>query len=332
MERPENIVIFHPAAIGDAMLATPVSAILKRNFPESRITYWSHESLKPVIDMCPAVDAFSTYQKGNAFKLASNLKVLRPDLFVDLSSNPLKGKLMAFLTAIKTVHYKKKPDGVEPIQHAVDNFIDSVRPIVQDIPTGLFPTIFPTEAATKAVRERLYSLNANKNPLIAVVPGVGSVRPNRSWQSENWIALIDRILYAGTHTPVLVGGKDEVKLAERIKGKCHHSLINLCGQLDLKETATLLKECDVVVSADTGPAHIAVAVGTPVVGLYGPTRAERSGPYGCDQFLISKSSDCQCMYEKECKLTRKGTAGDCMAKINIMDVWLNIDRAMNSNH
>ncbi|HMP54742.1 MAG TPA: hypothetical protein PKD05_24545, partial [Candidatus Melainabacteria bacterium] len=64
MKAPERVVIFHPAAIGDSMLATPVARTLRKNFPDTKITYWSHGSLEKILlDFCPAVDNFENYQK-----------------------------------------------------------------------------------------------------------------------------------------------------------------------------------------------------------------------------------------------------------------------------
>jgi len=317
MKSPDHIVIFHPAAIGDAMLATPVASALKRNFPNAHITYWSHGSLKTVIkDMCPFVDDFVDYKRGeNIFKLSGRLKSLKADLFVDLS-NAMKGKLMPLLSGSRAVHYKKKSDGVKPIQHAVDNFLDTVRPIVSDLPEKVFPTVFPQEEKLLDVRNKFL----NDKKLIAIVPGVGKLRPNRAWTIEGFASLIDLILERNEHCPILIGGSDETDLGAKLEQGREGKVINLCGKLDLAQTACVLKQCDIVVSGDTGPAHISVAVGTRVVGLYGPTAFERSGPYGCNDLVIDKQSTCRCQYEKQCRFTPEGTAGECMTRITLDEI------------
>lgn len=326
MKALEHIVIFHPAAIGDAMLATPVAAILKRNFRSARITYWSHGSLKAVIkDMCPAVDDFVDYRRGqNIFALSGQLKSLGSDLFVDLS-NSAKGKLMPFFSGTRAMHYKKRPDRVKPIQHATDNFVATIATLTGQVPEKLFPTVFPPADLIAQVRNEYFRDIDQTKQLIAIVPGVGKIRPNRAWTVEGINGLLQTVLDRGSYIPLLVGGPDESEVGDRLAGRWSGRVLNLCGKLNLAETAAILKECRVVVSGDTGPAHIAVAVGTPVVGLYGPTAVERSGPFGNNHLAIDKQEDCRCQYEKECRFTSPGTAGECMGRITVGDVIEKVD-------
>lgn len=321
MKTLNHIVVFHPAAIGDAMLATPVAAILKRNFQSAHISYWTHSSLKVIIkDMCPSVDAFVDYQRGqNIFSLSSQLKALKADLFIDLS-NSSKGKMMPFFSGTGALHYKKRPDGVKPIRHAADNFVDTIRSMVTDIPDQLFPTVFPQSNLIDLVKQEfLKDINSSRS-IIGIVPGVGKIRPNRSWTPDGYEAVIENLIASNSNFPVLIGGPDEADLGAQIERQLSGKVLNLCGKLDLAQTAALLKQCRLVVSGDTGPAHIAVAVGTPVVGLYGPTAVERSGPYGNLAYAIDKQTNCRCQYEKQCRFSPEGTAGDCMRQITTGDV------------
>lgn len=333
-----HIVILHPAAIGDAILATPVAVVLKRNFPDARITYWSHESLKPLLDMCPSIDAFVSYKRGqNIVALAAQLRALKPDLFVNLS-NVSKIGFMSLFTAIKTVHYKKRPDGLEPIRHAADNFLDTIRPLASDIPERLFPTLIVNESVrlefASSFKEALSAQGLadrpwRSQPLMALVPGVGKLRPNRSWSIDGWLSLAKYLVEKNEYLPVLIGGSDEVDIGEEIASKCRGKILNLCGKLSLLQTAVVLRECALVVSADTGPAHIAVAVGTPVVGLYGPTAPARSGPYGFGYLVVDRYSECSCRYKKHCRFAQDGSAsGRCMNAITIDDVLKKIESAL----
>lgn len=321
MNTPKHIVVFHPAAIGDAMLATPVASILKRNFQSVHISYWTHSSLKVIIkDMCPSVDDFVDYKRGqNIFSLSSQLKALKADLFVDLS-NSSKGKMMPFFSGTRALHYKKRPDGVKPIQHAADNFVDTIRSTVTDIPNQLFPTVFPQATLIDSIKQQ-YLKDINESSVVfGIVPGVGAIRPNRAWTLNGIEELIAELNRASSNYLVLVGGPDEKELGDQIESRFAGQLLNLCGKLDLAQTAAVLKQCRVVVSGDTGPAHIAVAVGTPVIGLYGPTAVERSGPYGNLAYTIDKQTNCRCQYEKQCRFSQAGTAGDCMSQITTGDV------------
>lgn len=312
-----NIVIFHPAAIGDAMLATPVAKTLKLNFPGAKITYWSHASLRQLLfGLCPSIDEFVDYSKEDSFfDLNKTFRRLKPDLFVDLSSSG-KSKLLTFLSSTRVLRYVKEPYSPDPAMHAVDNFLDTIAPVCHEMPKTHFPTIFPAMVAETLPRV----VGNNTLPLIGIVPGVGRARPHRAWLVDGWQYLLKAILRKGTHMPVLIGGEEEVDLCAQIEQEVGTGLANAAGKLTLPETAALLKSCQVVVSCDTGPAHLAVAVGTPVIGLYGPTLSKRSGPYGFDHLTIDQSSSCQCLEHKVCQVSGRDLPGECMERIMLSEI------------
>ena len=125
-----NIVVFHPAPIGDAMLATPAASALKLNFPASKLTYWTHPELRPILlGLCPAIDEVVDYDRdANVFQLGKTFESLKPDLFVDMSNSP-KSRAMTWLSRAKIVRYEKESPNIRPIKHAVVNFLDTVRPL-----------------------------------------------------------------------------------------------------------------------------------------------------------------------------------------------------------
>lgn len=321
-----NIVILHPAAIGDAMLATPVAQTLKLNYPAARITYWSHPVLRQLLlGLNPNVDEFVDYSKeAGFFGILKTLKRLEPDLFVDLS-NSSKLKLLPWFTRIPTLRYQKQKAGTQPIMHAVDNFLMTVQDVCPDKPAKIFPSIFPEALAPDVLAKISDRENFLTSPLIALVPGVGKFRPHRAWIYDGWIYLINYLHNQGAHRIILIGGEDDAEICERLQRETSNVCLNAAGILSLSETAAVLKRCEVVVSGDTGPAHLAVAVGTPVVGLYGATFSQRSGPYGCADLTIDQSNRCVCVGEKFCKVNQPGGPGECMHRIMLPDVIEKID-------
>lgn len=321
MDSFSNIVIFHPAAIGDAMLATPVAATLRLNFPGAKITYWSHSSLRPLLlGLCPYVDEFIDFNKELGFlALRKQLMSLRPDLFVDLS-NSSRGEFLPIFSKIKTLHYVKNEGKGNDQQHAVGNFLETIKPICPQTPDKLFPTIFPDAVAETLVPQLVAAHRMEYGPLIGIVPGVGQFRPHRAWLFDSWAYLLRHIIDRYPHIPILIGGADDYERAQKLCSEVGERCINFCGQLKLDETSALLKSCDVVISGDTGPAHIAVAVGTPVIGLYGPTYPARSGPYGYSSYVLDQSSSCQCIGQKICQFAGPGQSGECMGRIMLTEV------------
>lgn len=314
MRSPQHIVIFHPAAIGDSMMATPVAMVLKNSFPDVKITYWSHSSLRPlVLDMCPYIDSFMDFKKENVFRLLAQLKATKCDLFIDLSAS-LRGGFLSALGANRAFCMNKQKMGDMAFGHMVDNFLGTIRPVCPQLPEKLFPTLDVNRIKESDLSPDVVQLVQNNSNLIAIVPGVGKLRPNRAWPEINWAELVQNILASGKYKPVFIGGPEEVELGLNLASN-FPTCINLCGKLSLAQTAYVLKYCRLAVSADTGPAHIATAVGTPVVGMYGPTQASRYGPYDCRANAIDASTQCKCLYEKACKLNSGEASGECMKSI-----------------
>lgn len=312
----ERIVVYHTAAIGDSVLATPVSVKLKTNFPEVKITYVTHESLIPLLSSCRAIDNFIAVDKQASFlDLRNAIQACKPDLIVDLSGSN-KSMLNTAMLAKKILRYKKE----ENSKHAVENFLDTIAEICPQNPEEIFPTIIPDESEKEKIRKMVPKENRR---LLALVPGVGALRPHRSWPEDNWVGLAKHILWEKDHALILIGGMDERTICSRIAEKVGEYCFNLSGKLSLRETAAALSICDATVSGDTGPAHLSVAVGTPVVGLYGPTLVERSGPYGFSQLALSASEKCKCIGRKSCSLA-PGTSGDCMKNIYMKVVYGNL--------
>lgn len=330
MEAFGNIVVFHPAAIGDALLASPVAATLKLNFPAARLTYWSHPELRQLLlGLCPAVDEFVDYSRESSLmQLVKVVEKLKPDLFVDLS-NSSKTRLLPWLSRVRTkvARYRKNPTGVK--QHAVDNFLDTIRPFCPETPASLFPSIFPEALIPDVIAEVFPHGILPETPLIGLVPGVGKHRPHRAWLHDGWVYLLRHLQsQMDQYRVVLIGGADEVELCESLCRDAGEGLcVSAAGKLSLTETAALLKQCQVVISGDTGPAHMAVAVGTRVIGLYGATLPSRSGPYGCEDLVIDQSISCQCRDLKSCRLANPGDAGECMHRIMLPEILEKIELA-----
>jgi heptosyltransferase-1 len=326
-----TIVVFHPAAIGDAMLATPVATTLKLNFPSAHLTYWSHPVLRPLLlGLCPAIDDFVDYNRThNIFQMAKQYDQLRPDLFVDLS-NSTRGKTMTMFSRAKILRYEKEGSHVRPIQHATTNFLDTIAPICPELPQPLFPTIFPDALAIEVVQRVLAENGFGPQPLIAIVPGVGKHRPHRAWLLDGWVYLIDHILAQEKYVPVLIGGAEEEELCAHLASEVQGRTLNLAGKLNLSETAAVLKRSRAALSGDTGPAHLAVAVGTKVIGLYGPTHVERSGPYGCQLSCVSQTRSCRCVGLKYCQYAPADGPGECMHRIMLPEILERLDHILNS--
>lgn len=283
------------------MLGTPVAYSLKKNFPSAKIIYWTHQSLRELLGLSSSIDETVAFDKKmGLFGLRRQLKNMAPDLVIDLSGST-KSLLITALNAGTVMRYKKQDYAERPIIHAVDNYLATLAPLNLKHPDKLYPTIIPPN----------YS-DFDKS-YIALVPSVGLARPHRAWPVESWSNFAQQILEKTDQSVVLIGGKDdepicqalEQSLKTKIAPEKFSRLQNLCGKLSLVQTASVLGSCQLTVSGDTGPAHIAVAVGCKVIGLYGATYPARSGPYGYLDLVIDKSEECPCHLAKHCQIDPK---------------------------
>ncbi|MBZ0189696.1 MAG: glycosyltransferase family 9 protein [Candidatus Obscuribacterales bacterium] len=272
-----------------------------------------------IVDLCPYIDNFLAYEKKALPNLIGDLKKCKPDLFVDLS-NSLKGSLLCLFCGCFSLRYKKTPT-----MHAVDNFLLSLAPLAIDIKRPLFPTIEIDESAYRDLPAPLNQEEMKKLKWLGIVCGVGAKRPHRGWQKNNWLMFLKHLEDKNDVLPILIGGPEEISLGADIESSAGGKLINLCGKLNLEETAALIKACQLVIACDTGPAHIAVATGTPVIGIYGATLLSRSGPYGYSNLAISASDSCRCLEARHCLIKPENGPGQCMDQIDAHTLIKTVD-------
>ncbi len=330
MSHFRNILVFQPAAIGDVMFATPVAKTLKANFPSAQITWWTHASTKDLLQLCPYIDTVIDYKRSDGIlKQRKIIKQQDYDLVVDLVGST-RAKLLTIFSKTKVLHLKKQSLKSKELKHIVDNLLHTLAPLNLARQAKPFPTLSLNSATNKTLPQQAQTIikdaQAPGKKLVALVPAVGSIRPNRAWDKNNWKELARKLQAEKKIKLVLVGGKDDLDLCETLAEEIGADCVSLAGRLSLSETAALLRQCAYVVSCDTGPAHIAVACGTPVVGLYGPTYSRRNGPYGFDQYAIDHSSECQCHYAKICKLTKQTGPGRCMQETRVEEVLQKINQ------
>lgn len=302
---------------------------LKSACPQATIGYLTHESLFPLLRLCSAIDFFHKYSKSQSiFEVRQLISSLKPDLIVDLSGSLKSIARTAFL-APSVLRYRKQGEKSSRMIHAVDNYLGTLSPLKLSSLPRFFPSLTPDTELLQNVEEKCGITGDAKSPAVALVPGVGALRPHRAWAEENWIGLVRRLTASGEGREVwLVGGPEDQALCDRIEAASGQFCRNFAGKLSLPETAAVLSVAGATVSGDTGPAHVSVAVGTPVIGIYGPTYAARSGPYGMEKYTLDVSSRCQCRLSKHCTISGAGKSGACLTEISVDMVYENLARML----
>lgn len=322
MKTYQNILIVKLSSLGDILHASPCAQALRELYPAAKITWIAEKNFAgllvgaPVLDEVIQVDLDylreASICDGLAYlgQLKRALRARQFDLVLDMQGL-FKSALVAWMTGCKErIGYGRQREGSWLISrgingthakgHVIQAYLDVVRYLGARIEEPVFP--LPELEMEKAlVREVLLAKLRPEQRFVVFAPGAS--KANKEWPVAHYVSLA-KMLTADGWAVVVAGGKTDVEkgrqLSETVDG-----LIDLTGKTNLKELAALLTEAALFVSGDTGPLHIAVAVGVPIVSLYGPTRPERTGPYG-----------------EQAKVLRAPTeAGALMAAITPRDVY-----------
>ena len=296
-----RILISRLSAIGDCVLTAPLLCALRKQFPAALIAWATQPAAATLLDRHECLDQLIVVRKGwlksprRLRELRRQLRAARFDVVIDPQSLT-KSALVGWLSGAPRRVGFDRPRGrelsvwlnrelVQPTcEHLVDAQLELLRTLGVESPDVEFRLPRPSlvEAKTDDTIRRLH-LGCD---FLAINPGAG-------WDSRLWPAKrfgqIARELGQRYQLPSLViwSGERELGWARTIvKGSGGHAL--LAPPTNLPELAALLRRARLFLSSDTGPLHIAVAVGTPCVSLHGTTRREASGPYGPQHIAIQQ--------------------------------------------
>jgi len=311
----KNILVVNVNWVGDVIFSSPVFKALKREYPNAKIICLAPPRVKDVLESIAQVDEIITYDEEEKdrspfakLSLIGRLRLRKFDT-VFLLHRSYTRALLTFLAGIPIrVGYNTKGRGLllthkfnlpENTIHRSDhylNVIESYGVKVQDRTTDLTVSVEQKEDIKSVLKE--YGIHEN-DPLVVINPG-GNWDLKR-WPKENFRKLVE-ILAEQLNLKVIVSGAaKDFKLAEYVANKKAN---NFAGKIGLKPLMALMHRALVVVSADTGPIHIASSVGTDVVGIWGPTRPEITSPRGKGKIVILQH-DVGCnqkpCYYLECK-------------------------------
>lgn len=306
--RRPSLVVLRPDHLGDVLLARPAIELLAKH---CRVTVvvgpWGAPSLQglPIRVATFEYPGFTRRAKPHALApyisvlaFATRLRSERPDAVVVLRPDHWWGALAAALAGVPVRVGVNHPDVAQFLTHPVDWEVSehAARTGLRIAECSLsafgvaasrgecVPTFEPTPAANEAATRWLQGNALVSSALIVVHPGAGAAL--KSWPPQRWSALVDAL---GEQGPVvLTGGASEAALLAQIqahaRGQCR-----VVTELSWDELAALYHRASVVVGMDSGPLHLATAVGTPTVRLFGPTDPAIYGPAGDGQHVMHRS-------------------------------------------
>ena len=171
-------------------------------------------------------------------------------------------------------------------RHAVEENLDVVRHLGLQILPPEFPVRFPEMSVTE------------RRPRVALVPA--SRWPTKNWPAASFTAAARRLQERAKASVFIFGGKADAQVCGKIAGSLPQRVQNLAGKTSLAEMGGWFAQMDLVIANDTGPIHMAAAVGVPVLAIFGPTDAKRTGPYGPAHRVVAAELGCRPCFRAAC--------------------------------
>jgi lipopolysaccharide heptosyltransferase II len=296
-----NILAVRFSSIGDLLLTTPLLRAIRERHPESSITFVVREDMADTLRHNPRITELVTWQRGSSLPdLARTLRRQAWTHRLDLHGS-LRSRMLRQLVGGSWSGYPKhrirrrmliathaKFGG--PLRHVAERYFAAARGL-DVVPDGRPAEFFVTPGARAAAGEFLAGHGFNdQRPLVALAPGAAHF--TKRWPVRHWVALAETL--ATDSNLVVLGGAGDREAANAIIAAGGTAAASAAGAFTLDGTAALLERSRRVVVGDTGLLHLATAVGTPVVGLYGPTVSEFGFfPYHADAVTLQHSLKCR---------------------------------------
>ncbi len=321
-----KILILKPSSLGDVIHALPVLRLLKQHFRTAEIFWWIDSSLAPLIEGDPDLAGVVRFERKRWGKpqhwpeMFQSIRWLRAqhfDLVIDLQCLARSGAFAwlargKFLVGLDEVRegargfYDLAVPRKNYFTHAVDWYLAVLPPLGVPVHKN-FAWLPERKEIAAAVERKWFGENSKfkiqNSKLILLQPGARW--ENKRWPAAHFAELVSRLekKFPAVHFAIL-GSTDDAPLGEKISAAAPEKVLNLCGATSLPEMIEWVRRCDLLVTNDTGPMHVAAALGKPLIALFGPTEPRRTGPYGQLQNVLRLDLPCSpcmkpdCVFEK----------------------------------
>ncbi|GMV96137.1 MAG: hypothetical protein AMXMBFR83_05050 [Phycisphaerae bacterium] len=315
-----RILLIKPSSFGDVIHALPVLNGLRRRYPAARISWLVAGSCAGLLEGHPGLDEIIRFDRrrygqiGRSFRVTVEfmefvhaLRARRFDLAVDLQGLFRSGFLaMASGAPVRLgfgsarefawMFYTHRVDVRDRNLHAVDrNYLFARALGFADVPLAFGLPI--RDEARAAVRRKLHEAGLGDGEAYAVM-APGTRWETKLWPVEHFAEVARRIRGEHGLAVVLAGAGDELHLAGKVAALAEGRLVNLAGKTTPAELIALVEGAAVVVMHDSGPMHLATALGKPMVAIYGPTSPRRTGPYRDPAAVVRLDLPCSPCYLK----------------------------------
>jgi len=337
--RVQNILVIKFFGLGSILLATPALSLMKREFPEAHIAFLSFGSNAQLLERLASIDTVLTIDNSSVFAFVRDIfrtirliRRIRPELAFDfeffskfstlvsgLSGAPIRAAFSLptqWRTSIVT-HQVPLDKGL----HVVHSFCEQVV-LVSQVNSDP-PPIEPPQVYQADHDSLLRKFPVDAQRIVVINVNAGHTFLERRWPANRFSELVSTLAVEDDCVFCFIGNSGEFDyVSSVIRGTgCSDRCINTAGSLSLPELAALLQRSEVLVSNDSGPLHLAAALGIPTVGLYGPESPEFYGAFQSDSENLYKGISCSpCMNIYAAKQFRCPYDAQCMKEISVDQV------------
>ncbi|HEY3196780.1 MAG TPA: lipopolysaccharide heptosyltransferase II [Nitrospirales bacterium] len=326
-----NILLLKPSSLGDIVHALPTAAALRRRFPSAALTWLVKRQWAAVLEANPSIDRVLPVDLTLAGwpEAVRAVRAGQFDLVVDLQGL-LRSAILGWLSHAPTRigfasgregspwFYTQKVGVPDPTIHAVDRYLLIARALgapPQESEQLQFPLAMDT-AADKRLQQLVNSAGVSPGiPLVAI--NAGARWPTKQWSPASFAQVADQLQKEGIRVAVS-GAPAETDAGRAVVRHMTTSPIDLVGKTNIKELIALLRRSCLLITNDSGPMHLAAALSTPVIALFGPTDPRRTGPYGAGHVILRSGIPCSPCLSRRCV---NPNALECLTSISSEQVF-----------
>jgi lipopolysaccharide heptosyltransferase I len=333
--RLKKVLIIKPSSLGDIIHALPVASGLKASLPDVEIDWVVGVGFEEILEGNPAINRIIKFDRA-VLKKAGKLNLMKSfmadlrqdsyDVVIDLQGL-LRSGFMAFLSRTErrlgfenaregaSFFYNEKIAVPNPGMHAVGRYLLALDHLGIKLRHDPDFHITVTEDHRFRADALLRELGVEDGEgFIAVAP---SARwKTKRWPAANFVELSHRLYAEHKIKSIYVGSEGDASILSHVKGRKSVAISEAFGKTSLKVLASLLTRSKMLVTNDSGPMHLAAAVGTPVTAIFGPTSPDRTGPYGKASGTVIKSREvCAPCFKRDCETM------NCMNGVTVEQVY-----------
>jgi len=337
-----KILIVKLSAIGDVIHTLPSLNAIRKHYPNAHITWLvekaasslvvGHEALNRVIISKRKQwikKKFGPSCLNNIKEAHQFIKELRDteyDLIIDFHGLLKSSVLIALARGKRKIGFDK---GMEHMEHSYIFLNERIPAVNMDnhallrslmlinaigINSKEIEYMIPVSDHTRILTDELLGCHGIKDPGIFVAMNPVAKWETKLWDNRKFALLADRLIEKYNACVIFTGSQSDKSTIKDIMSFMSKKAVNLAGETTLKTLAAIYKKTKLLISTDTGPMHMAAAVGTPVIALFGPTASWRTGPFGSKHKILRSGLNCSPCFKRQCSTI------DCMKQISVKQV------------